>query len=191
MESISSVTIMNRSPAFRHRFLQVLGITALAVAAPAALVFGYSAASPVPAAEPPATAAAPPSGFADRFGYRPVVVDGRRENPGGSCSSPVPLPRRFEPACRAHDYGYDLLRYAEAAGTGVRPGARARLDAELIGDMHRRCTNPLCHAAAEMSRVGLAVNTWRQRGQAPHPESGLEIAASLAARATQTLAGRP
>ena len=181
---------MTRSPRLTDRRRRLLWCLALALAAPAALYFGYSAAIP-PATPTVAAPAAPPAGFTDRFGYRPVVEDGRPVNPAGSCSSPVPLPHRFESACRAHDYGYDLLRYAEATGTAVPSGTRARLDAALVDDMHRRCTNPLCHAAAEASRLGLAVNTWRQRGAAPVGENGLEIAASLVTRTAETLAGRP
>lgn len=189
MEPISSVSVMTRSPHLTDRRRRILWCLALLLAAPAALYFGYSAAAP-PVAPTVAAPTTPPAGFADRLGYHPVVEDGRPVNPAGSCSSPVPLPRSFEGACRAHDYGYDLLRYAEATGTPVAEGARARMDAALIGDMHRRCTNPLCHTAAEASRLGLAVNTWRQRGAAPVGESGLQIAASLLTRTAETLAGR-
>lgn len=175
-----------------RRFQHCIAGLALLAATAASFFFGYSSAvSGRTAPAVSSTELAVPAGFADRVGYRPVVEDGRRVNPAGSCSSPIPLPRRFEPACRAHDYGYDLLRHADATGTALRPGLRARLDADLITDMHRRCTNPLCHVAAEVSRAGLALNTWRQRGDAPRKETGLDVATSLAARVAETMTRRP
>src|SRR5262245_23988863 len=64
-----------------------------------------------------------PSDFAAVMGYTPVVkqlADGtsRLVNPEGGCSVPGEgKPFDFNVACQAHDYGYDLLRYAEKKGT--------------------------------------------------------------------------
>ncbi|RRQ00069.1 hypothetical protein CXF43_09290 [Corynebacterium bovis] len=67
------------------------------------------------------------------------MVDGHPENPGGGCSSPVPLPARFEPACRTHDLGYDLLRVAGRRGEPVPPAIRRGLDRQLADRMHAAC----------------------------------------------------
>lgn len=120
-----------------------------------------------------------PADFPALMGYRPVISAGLPIHPGGGCSSPVPLPGRFEPLCRSHDFGYDVLRYAALRGAPVKAGARSRLDAALVRAMHRSCSNPLCHLTAEAGRAGLAVNTWRQRGGPPVPESGWTILASV------------
>lgn len=127
-----------------------------------------------------------PSDFETRLGYHPVVVDGRAMNPNGDCSSPVPLPDRFADACRVHDFGYDLLRYADAVGRPAAPWARPALDRMLIDDMHATCDDLLCHAAAETARVGLSLNTWRQRSGPPRRESGTEIVRTLLTRTVQT-----
>ncbi|MCG7320984.1 hypothetical protein [Arsenicicoccus bolidensis] len=57
-----------------------------------------------------------PDDFEATLGYQPVLQDGELVRPDGDCSSPVPLPRTFEPACRQHDLGYDLLRHAALTG---------------------------------------------------------------------------
>ncbi|MEL4155364.1 hypothetical protein [Corynebacterium bovis] len=105
---------------------------------------------PAPGRTPgaPGTAGAPGDGRAASWltpdlvrdlGYEPTVVDGHPENPGGGCSSPVPLPARFEPACRTHDLGYDLLRVAGRRGEPVPPAIRRGLDRQLADRMHAAC----------------------------------------------------
>ncbi|WP_347955934.1 hypothetical protein [Gordonia aichiensis] len=139
------------------------------------------------AGDPPADALAfLPADFARRLGYTPVVVDGRPLNPSGDCSSPVPMPEAFTDPCRAHDLGYDLLRYAEATGRPASAWARAALDRRLVADLHDRCTDPACHALAETARAGLALNTWRQRSGPPVRESGAQIAVSYLTRTLET-----
>ncbi|MEP9393502.1 hypothetical protein ABLE92_20655 [Gordonia sp. VNQ95] len=108
-----------------------------------------------------------PPDFARVIGYRPLLADGYPVNPTGRCSSPVPLPSRFEPLCKTHDFGYDLLRYSARAGAPLPPSARLAIDRMLIDRMRADCTGTPCAAAAEASRIGLAVNTWRQNGEAP------------------------
>ncbi|GAA2067421.1 hypothetical protein [Williamsia deligens] len=116
------------------------------------------------------------------LGYRPTTVDGHPANPHGGCSSPVPMPGRFEPLCRVHDLGYDLLRAAARSGHPLGPWARLRIDASLVASMERSCGDPLCRAAAETARVALAVNTWRQRDGVPVVESTRTIATSVVDR---------
>lgn len=128
-----------------------------------------------------------PADFSRRLGYRPVVIDGRPLNPAGDCSSPVPLPDRFTDACRAHDLGYDLLRYSDSTGRPAGAWARTALDGRLIDDMHAVCDDPLCHAAAETARTGLAVNTWRQHSGPPVRESGSTIVVGYLSRTAETV----
>ncbi|WP_245569691.1 hypothetical protein [Gordonia shandongensis] len=131
-----------------------------------------------------------PDRFRARTGYTPVVLDGRPAAPHGDCSSPVPLPSRFENACRAHDFGYDLLRYGAATGRPAGDWARPALDAMLVDDMHAACAGDAgCDTAAEAARTALSVNTWRQRFGPPTAETTAEIAVTYLARLTETLGG--
>ncbi|MBE7193565.1 hypothetical protein [Gordonia polyisoprenivorans] len=131
-----------------------------------------------------------PTDFAAVMGYRPVLESGYPANPDGGCSSPIPLPERFENACRTHDFGYDLLRYAQRTGRPLGPWARPALDHMLIERMHAACHDPVCSAAAELSRAGLALNTWRQYSGPPAPsESMTTIAASTAVRVIAEVGG--
>jgi hypothetical protein len=86
--------------------------------------------------------ACPPRAFAVSFGYRPVLVSTpagwrytRPSSAGGGCSGPMsdrgPF-WSFGDACRAHDYGYDLVRF------GI--GDRGAADLLLYRDMRRTCT---------------------------------------------------
>ena len=86
--------------------------------------------------------ACPPDGFARTMGYEPVLVETpygwRYTKPafaGGECSGPLADTGPFwdfSEACRAHDYGYDLVRF------GV--GDRAEADALLFRDMMVGCS---------------------------------------------------
>ncbi|MCR8898872.1 hypothetical protein NWF34_18145 [Gordonia sp. GONU] len=108
-----------------------------------------------------------PASFEMHMGYTPTVVTGVPTDPDGSCSSPVPLPDRFTPLCRTHDFGYDLLRAAAADGRPLGSWARFALDRMLIEAMQRSCDDPACATAAHVARIGLAWNTWRQFGGPP------------------------
>ena len=116
----------------------------------------------------PATALAslPPS-FVAAQGYSPPVVDGYPVDPGGDCSSPVPLPEHFTPLCRTHDLGYDLLRAAQRNGKPLGAWARIALDRMLIDRMYASCRTAACTTATHGARIGLAWNTWRQYGGPP------------------------
>lgn len=105
-----------------------------------------------------------PSDFAAETGYRPLVDGGMLINPSGGCSSPVPLPHRFDPACKAHDVGYDLLRYAQEHGRPLGPWARQELDAQFADRLRTTCggENPLCLTAADTAITAVQTNSWRQ-----------------------------
>lgn len=123
-----------------------------------------------------------PNDFEQRIGYRPVMVDGMPANPHGACSSPIPLPTAFEPLCRTHDYGYDLLRYAGLTGEPLGGWARKGLDAMLISRMRETCHNPVCRQSAELAEIGLRFNTWRQDSGVPVPERPIDLVTTTVER---------
>ncbi|MEU5694154.1 phospholipase A2 [Actinosynnema sp. NPDC020468] len=123
-----------------------------------------------------------PADFAEVTARNPRLViapDGtkRATDPTGGCSGPAgDTEWDFGIACRAHDLGYDLLRYAEAKGHPLPPQARKSLDTRLADDMHAQCDlNPRnsgtrCHAVATLYAAGLQFNSWRQRWGPPGHE---------------------
>ncbi|GGM82939.1 phospholipase [Lentzea pudingi] len=123
-----------------------------------------------------------PSDFAREMGRDPKTItapDGtlRVVDAGGGCSGPAgDTEWDFSAACRAHDLGYDLLRYADHKGDPLGPQARKALDDRLTTDLHAQCRlNPRgaeqsCHAVAETYALGLKFNSWRQRWGAPGHE---------------------
>jgi fucose 4-O-acetylase-like acetyltransferase len=138
----------------------------------------------VTATAPQGPLAAVPAGFASVMGYTPVptrMADGtvRLAKPAGACSVPGGgAPFGFEQACKVHDYGYDLLRYAHASGQHLTGEARRQLDAMFGHDLHARCRATRhglarlgCHAAAGLFNTGVSFNSWRQRYGNPGVES--------------------
>ncbi|MFI6774056.1 hypothetical protein [Nocardia sp. NPDC050412] len=126
----------------------------------------------------PGSVDAIPADFVERFGYRPAVVDGLVVNPAGGCSSPVTLPSEFETACKAHDLGYDLLRYADAQDQPLGGWARQALDATLAVHMHEACaaredgfSRARCDAMASIANTFVDLNSRRQDYGAPVVES--------------------
>lgn len=123
-----------------------------------------------------------PSDFAREMGRDPKTVtapDGtlRVVDVGGGCSGPAgDTEWDFSAGCRAHDLGYDLLRYADHKGEPLGQGARKALDDRLTIDLHAQCRlNPrgaeqTCHAVAETYAMGLKFNSWRQRWGPPGHE---------------------
>ncbi|MDQ2587005.1 phospholipase A2 [Saccharothrix yanglingensis] len=123
-----------------------------------------------------------PEDFDRVVGRDPRVVtapDGttRAIDPNGGCSGPAgDTEWDFGTGCRAHDLGYDLLRYAERKGRPLDRDARKSLDARLSRDMHAQCdANPRgngarCHATARLYAAGLEFNSWRQRWGPPGHE---------------------
>lgn len=139
--------------------------------------------------EPTQALAVLPANFEDEMGYRPLIADGAPINPQGDCSSPIPLPGRFESACKVHDFGYDLLRLAGKDGRPLGAWARIALDRMLIDRMHDSCTNLMCDWAADLARAGVAFNTWRQQSGVPvGKESLTTIAASTVVRGGEDIA---
>lgn len=123
-----------------------------------------------------------PPDFAQESGRDPRTVrapDGtlRVVDATGGCSGPAgDTEWDFSVACRAHDMGYDLLRYADHKGHPLGQDARKALDDRLAADLHTQCAlNPrgaekTCHAVAETYAMGLKFNSWRQRWGAPGHE---------------------
>jgi hypothetical protein len=123
-----------------------------------------------------------PSDFSQVSGREPVHMtapDGttRAVHPDGGCSSPWGATTwDYSVGCKAHDLGYDLLRYAEAKGQPLSPELRERLDDRLSADMHAQCRyNPrgsagTCEVVASIYTVGLVVNSWHQRWGPPRNE---------------------
>lgn len=158
----------------------------------AVLTAGIAAALTV--AAPPSNAETPaldlnhvPSDFAQVMGYEPkvgVLADGteRLINPSGSCSVPGEgHPFDFTVACKAHDFGYDLLRYAERRGTPLPPTARERIDSDLSRDLHVQCAGSMktCDATVAVFSAAVGFNSWRQLSGPPVDESGLTRTAGL------------
>jgi hypothetical protein len=136
----------------------------------------------------PGALSAIPRDFESELGYRPVLANGRPADPRGDCSSPVPLPAEFGPACAEHDLGYDLLRYSDRVGQPLEPWARVAIDRRLGDRLESVCWvrestvgRGLCLASAEVADVAVDVNTWRQRGGVPGAETAASVAAMGAA----------
>lgn len=136
--------------------------------------------------------AAAPADFAKVMGYTPVVAklaDGRLRsiNPDGYCSVPGEgRPFAFDTACRAHDYGYDLLRYANRRGEPLAEDARAAIDARLVADLESQCRETtagsqyaVCTATAEVFAAGVQFNSWRQMYAPPIDSSGIPRTSGL------------
>ncbi|GAA3520044.1 hypothetical protein [Dietzia aurantiaca] len=106
------------------------------------------------------------------LGYEPVVEQASAAKRTGDCSSPVPLPRSFEPACRVHDLGYDLLRVAHRHQVPIPPGLRSDLDALLARQLHDSCEGrTACTVMADIAHAAVQLNTVRQRHGAPVEET--------------------
>ncbi|MGW5513220.1 alpha/beta-hydrolase family protein [Nocardia africana] len=118
-----------------------------------------------------------PADFAATQGYRPVEMAGMPVDPSGECSSPVPLPAEFDTACKAHDLGYDLLRYAEVRGHPLGAWARRAIDNALETRMFAACdtrddllARARCTTMASVATAAVDLNSRRQNYAAPMPE---------------------
>jgi phospholipase A2-like protein len=165
---VVALIVLGSLPAVRPDPARAAGVaTGPAAAAVTALV----------AADPAAVA---PAGFTAVMGYEPVptrMTDGtlRSSKPSGACSAPGGGgPFGFETACKVHDYGYDLLRYAGATGEWLPPAARRQLDDMFGRDLHAHCRATrhglaafACHIAADAFSAAVAFNSWRQRDGDP------------------------
>jgi hypothetical protein len=134
----------------------------------------------------------PPRDFQRIMGYQPVVArlaDGRLRtiNPDGYCSVPGEgRPFAFATACEAHDFGYDLLRYAQRRGEPLAENARAAVDARLISDLQSQCDRTTtgskyatCSATVEVFAAGVEFNSWRQMYAPPIDSSGIPRTSGL------------
>ncbi|MGH8932302.1 MAG: hypothetical protein ACRDZO_17200 [Egibacteraceae bacterium] len=100
-----------------------------------------------------------PGDFTAVMGYRPVIArlpgGVRAVKPSGDCSAWWGGgPFGFDAACKAHDLGYDLLRFAAAEGRPLAREARSELDAMFERDLHAQCrmtregvATAACHAS--------------------------------------------
>jgi len=181
----------------RHHALRVVVVTGLATAA--GLLLAPTASSlPTPdrsaesaltalISQPAAAAnAALPQDFRARFGYRPTVTQGLLGDPSGECSSPVPLPAEFTAACRQHDLGYDLLRYAGRSGRDLPPDARRSVDTQLGIALEESCSSreeslsrATCLAWADIAEGFVRINSARQGYAVPESETALSIAPGI------------
>lgn len=150
-----------------------------------------------------------PADFTTVTGHRPTPMtapDGttRAVHIDGGCSTPFGDDNTrwdYSVGCKAHDLGYDLLRYADAKGQPLGADLRERLDDRLSADMHAQCDiNPrgsadICRMVASLYSVGLVVNSWHQRWGPPRREPigpwtvGLVVIALLVAVRTPAVAG--
>ncbi|WP_410623760.1 phospholipase [Amycolatopsis sp. cmx-8-4] len=100
---------------------------------------------------------------------RAVHVDGGCSTPWGDDNTKWD----YAVPCKAHDLGYDLLRYADRKGHPLGPEVREALDSRLSYDMHHACDlNPMdsagtCRVVASFYSAGLVVNSWHQRWGPP------------------------
>src|SRR4051794_9583936 len=133
-----------------------------------------------------ATARDLPSDFAQVMGYSPRLqrVGGRDVllRADGGCSSPLgPTSYDFTPACRQHDLGYDLLRYAARTGHPLGGWARHAVDRAFGEHLHARCSTVACHATADLYAGAVDLNSVRQLYRVPAVETPLHWLGSLVA----------
>ena len=130
-----------------------------------------------------------PAEFAEVMGYTPQIgrlADGtqRMINPRGACSAPGDgRPFDFTVACQAHDYGYDLLRYAQRQDLPLTASAREKIDRQLTEDLHTQCRTgssaAICDITVAVFAAAVGFNSWRQLSGPPVDESGLTRTAGL------------
>ncbi|MCD2096298.1 hypothetical protein [Rhodococcus rhodochrous] len=183
----------------RSAAVRVASVVFLATAAYAAVpgALAHSAAPPTEDAAAAATVTALvaddaegalsslPADFTAVMGYAPIVeqwADGTTvlADPEGDCSAPVPLPAAFESACRVHDLGYDLLRYAHTTGGELGTGARRDLDRLFARHLDTVCRSEpditSCTPIAGISSAAVEFNSWRQGHRTPVAESPWALA---------------
>ncbi|HEX6232912.1 MAG TPA: hypothetical protein VFZ63_07285 [Jiangellaceae bacterium] len=145
-------------------------------------------------------ASAIPADFRDVMGYQPAEVtapDGTpmQVKPAGDCSSPFGATVfDFDLACKQHDLGYDLLRYAARTGGELGPWARRAIDEQLTTAMDQHCAaingGPACRAVTWISDRAVEANSWRQGQGVPVAEKGA-IYAVAGGLITAAVAGPP
>lgn len=176
---VSNTAAGHRTPVRRRR--GALAVAGIAAAVSLSAVPTADAAGPPADTTPAATAVRAltgsgnatarqlPADFGAVTGYHPAVVDGLLLAPQGSCSSPVPLPAEFDIACKAHDLGYDLLRYAQHSRQPLGRWARRDLDRALADRMLSACRErpdllprTRCLTMAGIAAAAVDLNSRRQ-----------------------------
>ncbi len=126
-----------------------------------------------------------PADFSQVMGYTPVVghlANGTAIaiNPNGGCSV-IGGGRPFDlaVACKAHDLGYDLLRYAHRQGADLSPRARHLVDDKFGTDLFAQCAalytggkSDACNVMAASFDAAVGFNSWRQDFGAPISNAG-------------------
>jgi hypothetical protein len=126
-----------------------------------------------------------PADFRAVMGYLPAVAASGPTRAGGGCSSPFGGTRyHFTAACRQHDLGYDLLRYANAKGQPLGPWARKAVDDRFAAQTRARCDGFGCRLTSGFYTAVVQFNSWRQGYGAPVVEPvgrlALPVGAGLA-----------
>jgi hypothetical protein len=126
-----------------------------------------------------------PPDFAQVMGYQPALGalangDVIAINPNGGCSV-IGGGEPFDLAtvCKAHDLGYDLLRYAHRRGRTLSTTYRMQVDTKFADDLSVQCAADYrgakvsaCNAMAETFVAGVGFNSWRQQYGPPIQSSG-------------------
>lgn len=135
-----------------------------------------------------------PSDFAAHLDYTPVPSGATWVKPTGDCSSPVPLPAEFTEACKEHDLGYDLLRYASVEGGQLGSWARRAIDENFDRRIHHACASVpagraalTCAGSAYVASVAVRANSLRQSDLTPVSEPMLPIALVVGAGCALTV----
>ncbi|GAB3594384.1 hypothetical protein GCM10027446_18150 [Angustibacter peucedani] len=133
-----------------------------------------------------ATADDLPADFTQVMGYTPQVqqVGGRDVllRADGGCSSPLGATAYdFTPACRQHDLGYDVLRYADRKGHPLGSWARHAVDQAFSTHLHQGCDTRACAALADVYAGAVDLNSVRQRYLVPSVETPFHWLAALLA----------
>lgn len=126
-----------------------------------------------------------PADFPAVMGYRPALgrlANGQMIaiNPRGGCSViGGGAPFDLSTVCKAHDLGYDLLRYAHRQGATLATSAREQVDTKFREDLDVQCATryhgaetSACDTMAETFVAGVGFNSWRQEYGPPIQSSG-------------------
>ncbi len=135
-----------------------------------------------------------PGDFAAVMRYRASTAQGSGGGPdrsGGGCSSPFGQSAfGFGSACKQHDLGYDLLRYAAIKGQPLGPWARQGLDRRFGERIRASCHNVSCRIVAAGYVAAVQLNSWRQGYGVPVRETLSTVApAGAGGLATALLLG--
>lgn len=127
-----------------------------------------------------------PADFPRVMGYAPTLgqlASGRKIaiNPNGGCSIVGGgKPFDLSTVCKAHDLGYDLLRYASRRGDPLGPQARVEIDQAFSIDLYDQCASrytggevSACDTMSDAFVAGVDFNSWRQDYGPPLNKEGM------------------